>query len=211
LPLLIFFSCALFQKKSAFQKFFLYSGLFFLLLSLGGIARKITYHFFPGMSYVRLNGEFMICCIFCMLLVAAAAFDAALKRKQKIGNLLERIIYFWIGICGIALVVGLIQSFGSKLSIFLQMTQVYKAGNLNAKLKAFIDGLHFFDCLWIQATIQMLFLILILWFLQKRKVRYLVWVAAMDLILATLLHLPFTGVGQTSVSKVQEVLNLLQF
>ena len=207
LPLLIFFSCALFQKKSTFQKFFLYSGLFFLLLSLGGIARKITYHFFPGMSYVRLNGEFMICCIFCMLLVAASAFDAALKRKQKMGNLLKRVIYFWIGICGSALVVGLIQSFGSKRSIFLQMNQVYKAGNLNAKLKAFIDGLHFFDCLWIQATIQMLFLILILWFLQKRKVRYLVWVAAMDLILATLLHLPFTGVGQTSVSKVQEVLN----
>jgi len=207
LPLLIFFSCALFQKKSAFQKFFLYTGLFFLLLSLGGIARKITYHFFPGMSYVRLNGEFMIFCIFCMLMVAAASFDASLKRKQKMGNLLTRIIYFWLGICSIALVLGLIQSFGNKRSVFLQLTQVSKAGNLNAKLKAFIDGLHFFDCLWIQASVQIILLLLILRFLQLRKVKNLVWVAALDLILATLLHIPFTGVGRSSVSNVQEVLN----
>src|SRR5438045_6426973 len=59
LTLLLFLLTGIF-RKNGWQKFFLYTGLIFLLLSSGGIFKMFAYKFIPLIGYVRLDGEFVI-------------------------------------------------------------------------------------------------------------------------------------------------------
>ena len=75
LTLLLFFVLACLNKKSSWQKFFMLAGLFFALLSLGGIFKVIAYKFVPFIGYVRLNGEFRIFSLMCFIIIAAIELD----------------------------------------------------------------------------------------------------------------------------------------
>jgi hypothetical protein len=70
-----------------------------------------------------------------------------------------------------------------------------------------IDGIGFYDTLWIQGTIQLVLLFFVYDCFKNRNWHLLVKVVAVDLIIASLLNMPFTGVGKASVADVQTVLD----
>jgi len=78
---------------------------------------------------------------------------------------------------------------------------------VSSKIKALIDSITFYDALWLQGVIQLFLIWGIKWCLIQRNWNYLVRIVIADIVIATLLNLPFTGVGQASVTDVQRVLN----
>ena len=69
-------------------------------------------------------------------------------------------------------------------------------------LKMIVDGLQFPDTIFIQSIIQLTFIILLWRALKIKSIKLLVSVTAAELILATLLNLPFTGVGKSSLAEI---------
>ena len=86
ITLLFFFLCFLQERKTALQKFFLATGIIFLLLSTGGIFKEFAYHFLPLLGYVRLNGEFRIFSIICFIIPAAIELHQYMKGEREPGK-----------------------------------------------------------------------------------------------------------------------------
>lgn len=207
LALLLFFIVSLFGKKSGFQKFLLITGLLFTLLSAGGIFKTVAYKFVPFIGYVRLNGEFRIFAIFCFILTASIELNKFIEnRKSFSGNI--KLIYYVIEIILIFVIIfGIYKSFIQKESFFYHLSQIKTAPGLSFQLKAFIDNISFYDTLWIQGLIQLFLIWGVKWCLNCQNWQLLKKLAIADMILASLLNIPFTGVGKASVSQVQAVLN----
>ncbi len=75
------------------------------------------------------------------------------------------------------------------------------------KAKIFIDSLSFYDTIWIQGSLQLMILVFSWRALVTGNCGLLKKLLIADLVLATLLHVPFTGAGKTSVAHLQSVLD----
>lgn len=204
---LIFLIMTIFGEKSREQKFFLYAGLFFFILSLGGIFKYLTYYVLPGMAYVRLSGEFAIFSMLCFILSMSFTLNKHIVSNQGFHRGFYKPFYVIQLMLLLAIIVGIIGTVITQKGLFFEMQNILSQGGINNKLKSLIDNLSFFDILWIQSCIQFIFLGYIRKSLERKYFHRLVKICAADLILATLLNIPFTGVGQASVRDVQMQLN----
>ena len=75
------------------------------------------------------------------------------------------------------------------------------------KFKSLIDATSFYDCLWIQGSIQVFVLWGIRLAVKQKRFYFLFRVALAEIILACLLNVPFTGAGSASVADVQRIYN----
>lgn len=207
IPLLIFFMYALFSRKSGVQKFFLFAGLFFFLLSLGGIFKQFSWNYLPLMAYVRLNGEFAIFALFCFILFAAFSMDKYLKNNQGFSGKTVYIYYLTEALLFIAIAIGIYKTLSTHQGFLYQANTSILQPGIDLKLKSLIDSISFYDTLWLQGLIQLLLLWGIKYGLKKKRQSLLLRISIADLVLATLLNIPFTGVGKASVHDVQAVLN----
>jgi len=204
--LLLFFLTSLFSKKNKLQLFLLFAGLFFLLLSSGGIFKTIAYKCIPFIGYVRLNGEFRIFAIFSFILIAAIELNNHITKQQAFAGTVKW-LYYTIEVLVIAAIIfGLCQAVSSKESILWHKSIGSQTG-LSSRLKAFIDGISFYDTLWMQGFVQLFVLWGIKWCLRFQNRSLLKKIVVADMILASLFNIPFTGVGKASVAQVQQVLN----
>jgi hypothetical protein len=207
LVLLLFFIAAIVQSKNKWQKFLLAMGCFFMLLSLGGIVKTFAYKFIPFIGYVRLNGEFRIFSLLCFILVAAMELDKFLKNKSRFEGAIKWIYYGIEIILFGCIIFGIRKSISTHGSFLYASKEIFAQHGLATKLKALIDSLSFYDTLWIQGFIQLFLLWGIKWCLKFRHWNVLKDILIADMILACLLNIPFTGVGQTSVAHIQDILN----
>ncbi len=207
LTLLFFLITAIFQKKSGWQKFFLISGLIFLLLSSGGIFKTFAYKFIPLIGFVRLNGEFSIFAILCFILAAAIQLNHFFKEPaghQKNGKLIFSLLALLLIGC---VTTGVYKAASGKDSFLFTLHHTFAQPGIAMKLKSLIDAISFYDTLWIQGILQLLLLWFIRYALTHNRPGLLKTIVIADLLLASLLNIPFTGAGKAAVADVQQVLN----
>ena len=206
ITLLLFFLASLFQKNS-WQKFFLYTGFAFLLLSSGGIFKTFAYKFIPLISYVRLDGEFIIFSVLCFIVVAAIELNKFITEKKEFTRTIKWIYYTLEIIFFGCIAYGLYISISNKDGLLYSYKNISVQTGIALKLKTLVDAISFYDALWIQGIVQLFLLWGIKFCLREKRWILLVRIVVADVIIATLLNLPFTGVGKASVSEVQHVLN----
>ena len=207
LTLLLFFLLSLVNKKTGLQRFLLLVGFLFALLATGGIFKTLAYQFVPFIGYVRLNGEFRIFAIFCFIVAACVELDKYIQQKKSFSGAIQR-IYYAIEIAVIAgIVFGLYNAFSGKESFINKVQSITLQNGFSLKLKALIDAFSFYDTFWMQGIIQLLLLWGIKWCLRFNKWQLLKNILIADMIIATLMNIPFTGVGKASVAQVQSMLN----
>ncbi|MEO6734371.1 MAG: hypothetical protein ABIN01_24330 [Ferruginibacter sp.] len=207
LALLLFLIHACLNKKTNWQKFLLVAGMLFALLSSGGIFKSLAHTFIPFIGYIRLNGEFRIFSLLCFIIIATIELDKFFQQKKTFQGKIK-LIYYVVEIIVIACIAyGLYKAIGNKQS-FLFSTHSFETKNsIGLKLKAFINTITFYDTIWIQSFIQLLILWSIKWCLKCSNLKLLKNILVADMVIASLLNLPFTGVGIASVAQVQAVLN----
>lgn len=207
ITLLLFFILALVKKKTSWQKFFLFTGLAFALLSSGGIFKSIAYQFLPFTGYVRLSGEFRIFSLLCFILVAAIELNEFIIHKKKFEGGIKRVYFLLEIILFAAIVFGLYFALTNKESLLYTSGYVLQQSTFTLKLKALVKAISFYDTLWIQGILQLFFLWGIRWCLRSANWRLLKTVTVINMVTCCLLNIPYTGVGKASVAQVQHVLN----
>jgi|GEM_PF-615580 len=207
LIMLLFFLFSLIGKKNNWQKFLLITGLLFGLLSAGGIFKIFAYKFIPFIGYVRLNGEFRIFTLLCFIVFSAIGLDKFIKQQNSFtGNI--RWVYYCIEfILFVCIIFGLYHTFTGKQGLVYQFDQIAVQNTIALKLKTLIDAVSFYDTLWIQGTIQLILLWIIKRSIRTGTLKLLKRIIVADLILSSLLNIPFTGAGKVSVAKVQSIIN----
>jgi hypothetical protein len=205
--LLIFLFTGLAGKKSRLQYFLLGAAVFFILLSAGGIFKTVAYRVLPLMGYVRLNGEFRIFALFCLILFSALSLQRCTQPGVLLPRSFSRVCYLLSALLLLAFAGGWYLNISSHSGIWYHLHTVLGAPGFTGKLKAAVDALSAGDTLWIQAVIQGFVLAGIQRSLPFRRWRLLRMVVTADLIAATLLNVPFTGAGQMPVSAIQHLIN----
>lgn len=204
---LLFFMLACIQKKTRWQNFLLVSGVIFALLSSGGIFKTIFYRSIPLIGYIRLNGEFRIFSLLCFIPVAAISLEKYLLQKRGFSGPVKW-IYYGIEIILFAFIIyGLYGAFGGKQTALYHVNDIWSEPGMAGKLKRLVDAITFHDTLWIQGSIQMLFLWGIKWCLRNDQQTLLKNITIINIVLAALINIPYTGAGKASVAQVQAVLN----
>lgn len=206
LPLLLFFLLSLFRKKTGAQQFFVGIALFFFLLSTVDVIESLAAKILPLIGYVRLKGEFRIFSLLSMIIVAAIEADQFFREPKKYNSLIQKIIV------GLMVLMGIISMWAVYMSItkssFIHFrSEIMNQASFADSLKILLDRISFYDCFWIQS----LFHIPILWAfflsIKKNNLSLFVKLVVVDMIVATLLVVPFTGAGK---ARLQEVNALLQ-
>ncbi len=203
LVILVFFLTAILQKKSRWQWCLLLTGIFFLALSTGGIFKTTAYYILPFMSYVRLNGIYTGITLVCFILFTAIGIGR-LKHEHAGITIALKITGGLVVLFFLAILYGGIQAWLHHDSLLFRLYEIRLSPS---PAKALIDTLTYFDTLWIQGIIQFFVLSAIACMLYKKRFKWLLAVTIVDLVLASLLNLPFTGVGNASVADVQRALN----
>jgi len=207
ITLFLFFLLAIFNKKEAWQKFLLILGLIFALLSSGGFFKTIAYKFIPFIGYVRLNGEFRIFSVLCFIIIGAIELNKFIHQKKNFNGAIKWIYYFIEAILLGFIFTGIYKVFSTRAGLLFNFKSIFALDNNIVKLKALIEGVSFFDTLWIQGIIQLLILWNIKRCIKTTNWNLLVKILVVDMVFATLLNIPFTGVGKDSVAHVQMLLN----
>lgn len=207
LTVLLFFLRACAGKMLAIQKFLLACGTGFALLASAGVFKTMAYHILPFIGFVRLNGEFSIFAILCFILLGAIELEKQLTQPRPFSGYTRSIYYLLEILLAIAILYGGYHAFVKHESVLFSMNNILAKNGLSLKLKASIDGIQFYDCLWIQGLIQLLFLWAIKYSLRKNKLNMLLYVTIGNIMIASLMNIPFTGVGKASVADVQKVLD----
>lgn len=203
LLLFCFFTLSLFSIKTQLQRFFLFLGGGFLLLSLGSFIKLFAANYFPLIGYVRVNGEFRIFAIISFIIVGTISLDSYLKNKTPKSEkklLLTSRALFTIYVAAILFAI-VRMALGETGNIFSLPATI----SWRDYLKSLITGLHFNEALLFQSLIQIILLFFMLRALRTNKIQTLVRISALDMIIATLLNLPFTGVGKVSVAEIHAI------
>ncbi|QNA45817.1 YfhO family protein [Lacibacter sediminis] len=206
LILFVLFIASLFNKKSKKQVFFLVAGSFFLLLSLGGLIKLFTSKFIPLLGHVRVNAEFRIFAILCFTSAAVIFFNSLLEEKDYYQKKLKTVIVSVIAVLSFLFLYGFINLLMGKESALQYISTAQGIFFNRDVIKEMLDAVSIYDALLIQSIIQITLLLLLLNALRKNQMKRIFLIAATDIILATLLNLPFTGVGRVSVSTVSAIL-----
>jgi hypothetical protein len=204
---LMFFLAACFSKKTNWQKFLLWMGFAFMLLAFGGIFKTIAWKYLPLIGYVRLDGEFRVMALLCFTVIGAIAMEKHISSGKNFSGNIKPIYYILEIVLFAAIIYGLYGAFWRHESFLYHFTDINAVPGTGNKLKALIDAITFGDTLWIQGTIQMLFLWGIKWCLRSGNISLLTKLVVVNTILISLMNIPFTGVGKSSVADVQAVLN----
>lgn len=207
ITLFFFLLITIISKKDSWQKFFLITGILFLLLASGGIFKTFAYKFIPLISFVRLDGEFVIFSILCFIIIASIQLNKYITQDIKFEKSVKWIYYIFELIVFAIIVFGLYKMINAKQGLLYSLKNITAENEFSSKLKTLINAISFYDTLWMQGSIQLIILSCIKYSLRKQKWNLLVRVVIADVIISTLLNLPFTGVGQASVKQVQIVLN----
>ena len=207
ITLFLFLVVSFLNKKNHWQKFLLLIGSSFFLLSTGGIFKTVAYKLIPLIGYVRLNGEFRIFGILCFIIIATIELEKFISQKTNFKGSIKWLIYLIEILLITAILWGVYKIFTSKTGLFFKLNTITAQQGNADKLKTFIDAITFYDTFWIQGIIQLLVLLSIKKCIKSHNVNRLITILIVDMVMACLLNIPFTGVGKASVAQVQMVLN----
>ena len=207
LTLFLFFLKACLSKKTSWQKFLLVTGIVFAFLAGGGFVKTIAYKFLPFIGYVRLNGEFTIFAILCFILFSAIALNKFLADKKRFAGSIKYCYYFIEIIIAFCIIFGLYKVVHQKIGLLFNFRIIQHQNTIALCLKMLVDSISFYDCLWIQGTVQLFLLWKIKRCILLGNLNLLKTIVIADMVFATIFNIPFTGVGKGSVAQVQALIN----
>ncbi len=202
LTTLIFFIAAFRKKIWTNNGQWLCIILFFGLLSAGGLFGEFCNRFLPLIGYVRLSGEFTIFALIAIIVIAGQEFNKYLPAPKS--SRLNKIILWLAAILAIVIFVAALNIVINHNSIIF--SDAFPNTGLISNLKWTIDHVSFGDTIVLQGCVQFIILISIKKIVQRRN-DLLRWLIAADLIFASLLNIPFTGVGKMSPAQVQHLID----
>ncbi|WP_336515684.1 hypothetical protein [Pollutibacter soli] len=177
--------------------------IFFFVLCSGTFFSRVLYAIIPGVGYVRLLGEYTIFSLFGSIVLAGYAFDHYINsdRSRNVEKIITAIRIFLV----------LLLLFAIGAAVYTKESLVFTAvsqegSGMRSVIKHLADSLSFYDAIYIQCLLQLF----ILYFLYKKihsnNNALMKWMV-IDLLLATLMNLPFTGVGIRSPAEIQQLIN----
>ncbi len=175
---------------------------FFLLLSTNFPLSLWLIGKLPLLQYIRLNGELRIFAILPLILYGVIQLEYLLSFRTKfLRNSLLILAGILLAICMYSIVLH-----PQALRKITAFPLGWMNSNDTSSLKYFLHSLGFADAVILQSIVQVAVLLLMAWAVIKKQ-RWLTWIVAADLILATLFNLPFTGVSMRPVSEIQAALD----
>ncbi len=202
LILAIFFLASLVLPKTKQQWFFIVTGIFFFILSLGGPVKLFAHNYLPLIGYVRVNGEFRIFSIICFIITSTQSFHFFSQEQKNLKPKLNILIKILALIYSILLVYALFNILQGQTGL-TQITS--NTNNWRDSVKATIDKLQFSDTIFLQSLVQIPLLILLSKALLKQQYKRILFLTAVDVVIATMLNMPFTGVGKVPVAKIDAI------
>lgn len=205
LIMFLLFLASLFASKSKQQIFFLVTGGIFLLISLGGMFKLVTAKLLPLLGYVRVNAEFRIFTVLCFVIAAAIFFDRFTETNESYHKKLKPCFIAILGIMSGLLLFSVINLFSGGESVIHYMNKVNESLLSRNTIKQLLDKISIYDTIFVQCIIQIILLILLIRAFKYNQLKKIFIIASLDIILATLLNLPFTGVGKVPVSTISSI------
>jgi hypothetical protein len=202
LTLFVFFLTSFFFAKTKQQWFFLLTGIFFFILSLGGFVKLFAHNYLPLIGYVRVNGEFRVFAIICFIIVSTQSFQNFSQHPTTIKPIINLLIKMLVFICVLLLAYASFNILQGQTGLTAITSD---ANNWRNNLKTSIDNLNFNDTIFLQSLIQIPLLFLLSKTLYNQNYKRVLILTAVDIILATLLNMPFTGVGKVGVAKIDSI------
>ncbi len=201
----IFFLSSLISKKNKLQFFFSGVGVFFMLLSIKTPLQSFINSFLPLTGYVRLTGEFRIFSILSFLLAAIIQADKFLEKKPNLLSKLKYIILSLLLLLSGLSLFAFSQIFYVKDSFFFHLSAITNQSSLSSFLKNTVDSLSFYDVIFIQSVLMFFFLLTVIFTYRKAKYKTLFFIILCEITIASLLNIPFTGVGKTAVRDLYSI------
>jgi hypothetical protein len=172
-------------------RFHLVLGTAFLILSSDFFLP--AFQQLPLFKYIRLNGELRIFALLSFILAATIQLQEIWvtgkdKRLLQILWTLEALLMVSCIAAGVYALPGWPEKWRTLTD-----------------LKLFLTNLTFSDTVFIQSALLLLLNLLMIQSIKRRNKQVLLFVFLADMALACLLQLPFTGVGQRSVSEVGQI------
>jgi hypothetical protein len=205
LPFLLFFLLSLSRKKTAAQQFFVGVALFFFLLSTVDMVEIAASKILPLIGYVRLKGEFRIFSIFSMIIVAAFEADRFFKEPKKNCIPIQKILWGMMILVAVTSVWAVYMSI-TKSSFFHFSASILNQPSVTDSLKIWLDHVSYYDCFWMQGLVHLPILWALQYSLKTTNLSLLLKLVAVDMIVATLLVVPFTGAGKARLHDVNQLL-----
>ena len=197
---------SLFKAKSPQQVFFLLTSAFFLLLSTGDVLKLFAAKFLPLVGYVRVNAEFRIFALFCFIIAAVIFFERLLTDREKYFKAIQVSFVIVIGIITAFFLFGLVNILTGNESALHYIDTSNQNLSSRDSIKQILDRISIYDTFVVQGAVQIILLVLLFDALRKNNLKKVFIITAIDLVLATLLTLPFTGVGKEPVSTISSIL-----
>lgn len=185
---LLFFIAALFQKKSAAQKFILAGTAVCFLFSLGDYSpvQGLFYRFLPLVDTFRHPASMRLFTSMGMILIAIPFLEGLL---QQLPDFIKRAKQASIGLAVILLLF---------IGYYFFNSSSFSAGFS----KAWKDNLSFANLVVIQGIIQLVFLLIFSGLLKKNRLGFVPAVIAANAVLLCWIALPFTFISQTKTAAV---------
>ncbi len=196
---------SLFTKKSKQQIFFLVTGGLFLIISLGDSFKLFTAKFLPLLGYVRVNAEFRIFAVLCFIVATTIFMDRFITTKENYLKKLKLCLFALVGIMSALLIFSTINLISGGESVIHYTNKVNGSLFSRDNVKQLLDNISIYDTLFVQCIIQILLLVFLQRAFRNGQVKTMFMIATIDIILATLLNLPFTGVGKVPVSTISSI------
>ncbi len=169
-----------------------------LVLSSGGYIKGVLFSYLPFLKYIKTNGEFRVFCILCFSIIAGSGLNELEINPQKIYLQFRKTIQLLLLISLSIFCFALIKSFSSFMQLF-----TINAEHPAASIKDFLNKLTFYNVLLISAIIQLIVIIFL--FKANANTKQIVKIIVADLIINSVVYLPFTGVGTVTLSSIEKV------
>lgn len=203
IPGLLFFISFLLNKQKQkiqikIQIIFFIAGLVMLILAMGGKIKEVLYDHLPLFSWIRTNGEFRVFLIFSFLICAAFEIEKAFDGKKTNTVLFRKLMLIVLIVSTLLLI--LLLFFRPWFNFHL-----VESSFINS-LKNFLDSMDFNQTLFISVCVTTL-LAACYFFIRNNSKKVFLIILLADVVLSCWLLLPITGVGKTSVSGIQKIIN----
>jgi hypothetical protein len=190
------------KNRNVFNMYLLATSIFFFLLSTNLAISVFLVENLPMLKYVRLNGEMRIFGMLPLLIFGSIQLNHFLLHDRK-SLVLVALIF---SLCTLPVILVTMSIHSGIIKLISGLPGILANGGTRESLKTYIHSISFMDATIIQLIIQFFFLLFFAISI-RRKPSFIVWIAAADIITATLLNLPFTGVSMRPTSEIQLILD----
>ena len=200
---LLFSLFALSQLKKKNVLLIVFGTLILFVLSIDGKINELVFNNLPLLNFIRTNGEFRVFNILLLIVLAGFGLQQFYHLpKDKFINVSKRIkwiLYLFL----IPITLLFLYAFFHQNITNLFYSK--EATGIKSFIKSAMGALSAYDFIFINSFVLLVFIVLNILFITSLK--RLKWIVIIDMIFMCWTCLPFTGVGKTSVSGIQTILN----